>query len=72
KVKDVTSLPNILRNLLENYKHDEEQLVNFVAAIFECSFAADFPAGEGSLEKTLTHPDFKAYMEAIAKEMGLR
>lgn len=72
KATSMTSLPELVRDALENYKHDEEQLINFIAATFEGSFSARFDIGEESLEKTLSHPDFKAYMEALANEMGLK
>lgn len=71
KIKDMTSLPELVHDALENYKHDEEQLTNFVAAVFEGSFSARLDIGEGSLEKTLSHPDFNVMMDALAREMGL-
>lgn len=72
KAKDITSLPELVHHALEDYKHDEKQLVNFVAAIFEGSFSARLDIGGGSLEKTLSHPDFDAIMNAFAEEMGLK
>lgn len=72
KAKDVTSLPELVRDTLKNYKHDEGQLINFISAIFEGSFSASFDIGEESVEKTLAHPDFNKYVDALAQEMGLK
>jgi hypothetical protein len=71
KANDVTSLPELVRDALKNYKHDEAQLVNFVSAIFEGSFSASPDVIAGSLEKILSRPDFGKYVDALAEEMGL-
>jgi len=74
KATSMTSLPELVRDLLENYKHDEKQLVNFMTAIFEGSFDAKYNlvGSLDSLEETLSHPDFKVIVDAYAEEMGLK
>ncbi len=74
KAEDPASLPGRIRDTLENYKHDDRQLVNFITAVFEGAFYARWSevADQGSLEKVLSHPDFNAMMDALVEEMGLK
>lgn len=74
KVGSMHSLPKLIRDALENHKHDEEQLVRFLTIYFEGTFSANYSevANQESLEKVIAHPDFDIIMNAFAEEMGLK
>ena len=73
KAESIASLPELIRNALENYKHDEKQLINFVTAIFEGSFSmTPFDINKLGISETLSCPDFNVVADALANEMGLK
>lgn len=73
KAGGITSLPELVRDTLEKYKHDEKQLVNFVAAIFEGSFGmTPLDINNKGILEMLSCPDFNVMVDALAEEMGLK
>jgi len=71
KVRDITSLHEVISDILRNYRHDEKQLVNFVTAIYEGSFSMDPLEISKGLPEVLSTPSFNNLVTALAKEMGL-
>jgi len=73
KAGDPASLPKLIRDTLEDYKHDEEQLVKFTTAIFEGSFGMIPPdVTYQECSELLSSPDFNVMVDAFAEEMGLK
>lgn len=74
KAGSMHSLPALIRDALENYKHDEKQLVKLLAIYFENSFNTNYGGvgNQESIEKVIAHPDFGTIMDAFAEEMGLK
>ena len=63
KCKSYNDLPYLVKDVLENYKHDEDELITFLSAIFETSFSARFYEMNGQAyvvdyKDILKHPDF--------------
>jgi capsule polysaccharide export protein KpsC/LpsZ len=75
KSKDINELPYLIKDVLNNYKHEEKQLVKFVTAIFEGSSEINFYDilyKNRTPEEIMSHPDVKTVTEMLAREMNLR
>jgi hypothetical protein len=73
KAESVNSLPELIKDTMTNYKHDEEQLMRFVTAILEGSFSMRYAElrYEEDLDRVLASRDLKVLADALATEMGL-
>jgi hypothetical protein len=73
KARSANSLPELINEMLREYKHNEEQLITYVAAILEGSFSMRFAelTYEEDLQKVLASPDMDILVDALAEEMGL-
>lgn len=67
KCEATDSLPGMVKDVLEDYKYNEEELINFVTLLLEESFDIDFLklSREKSLEKLLTSFDLKLLSDKI-------
>lgn len=79
KVNDIEKLPFLVKKMLDDHKHNEEELIAYVSALFELSFPLDrseiLRATNRYLEKG-THvlrdnPELEKLTDKFAKEMGL-
>ena len=64
KCSDISSLPKTIADVLDGYKHDENELIDFLGAILQASFeirlSEMYGQGQAELlpfEKVLNHPD---------------
>jgi hypothetical protein len=74
KAKAVNELPEIVKDILRDYQHDEEQLARFVIAILEASFSMRYAElrYDEDLDRVLASPDLKNLTDALAEEMSLK
>ncbi len=69
KCKTPEELPNMVQEILENYKYNEEELVDFVSALLEDSFQVDLTnlISERDPEKLKQNPDIQLISDAAMK-----
>lgn len=67
KCKNISELPNIVKDALENHQHNEEELVDFVSALIEDSFIMNFTKmfAEKDIEKIKNNPDVAKISDAV-------
>lgn len=73
KCKTLEDLPYIIKHQLENFEYDENEIIDFVSAIFEDTTAfeyIDFWQNK-SYEQTKNDPQFKEFVGLLAKKTGL-
>ena len=75
KLKNINDLPYLVKDIIDNPGHDDGELINFMAAIFQNSFEADltrmYTVSPVSTEQILKHKDFPIFVENFAKELGI-
>jgi hypothetical protein len=79
KAGNFEELPMLVREMLDDYEHNEEELIAFVTALFELSFPLDraglFKASNQYLTKgadiVRNHPELEKVVDRFAAEMGL-
>lgn len=71
KCKIISELPNMVKDMLENFKYNEEELIDFASAMLEDSFKIDFTklVSEQDIEKIKQNPDLTAISDAVMKYM---
>lgn len=77
KCQDISTLPQLIRDTLDNPPHDEGELVNFLAAIFEHSFEVRLSEMYGQadpvpFEKVRSHPDMLKFVDEFAREVKIQ
>lgn len=75
KCKGYNELPYIIKDILENYKHDEDELIRFLSSIFETSFSARFYEMNGQAyvvdyRDILKHSDFPIVFGFFLKHLN--
>lgn len=68
----ISELPDLIADTLKNYKHNEEELVQYVSALLEDSFKIDFTKlfAEKNLEEIQKNPDLTLMSDHIMKYLG--
>lgn len=69
KCKTPEDLPYIVKDALENHRHDEEELIDFVSALLEDSFRVDATKMiiEKDIEKVKKNPDITKIADELMK-----
>ncbi len=71
----IEDLPSLIKDRLNNYKYDEQEVLDFVTAIFEDSIAFDFMGlwvKGGSYEAIKADRMFPAFVASLTKKIGLK
>lgn len=76
KCKGYPELPYLVKDTLDAYKHDEDELIRFLSALFETSFSAKFYEMNGqayqvSVDFILKHRDFPVVVDFFLKVTGV-
>lgn len=66
-------LPYLIRKQLDEWRHDESTLINYVSALMEESVDVDYTQlwSHGSTDEILTDPGFERLAGALAAKLGL-
>lgn len=73
RCKEIEKLPEIINVAINSHVHNENELIDFITAMFEGSFEADFTKLQlsTSMSSVLTSKDFKIISNEIKKEIGI-
>ena len=73
RVGEIEKLPFLVKEALENYAHNEEELIDFLSALFELSLPLDYEYlwHEASLKEISRNEQFENLIECLAKELKL-
>ena len=76
RVESIEKLPFLIKDALENYIHNEKELIDFLSAIFEESFAFEpndyeYVWHELDFEDILRQPSFGKFVDFVAGKLEL-
>ncbi|MFH1841402.1 MAG: hypothetical protein ABH800_01410 [Candidatus Nealsonbacteria bacterium] len=73
RCQSIEELPLMIKKALENFNFKEDELIDFLSAIFEDSVVLDYDhlLARDSLEEILVNEDFKKFVDFLAKDLGL-
>ena len=71
KCREIENLPNIIKQQLENSQYDNEEIINFLSAVFEDTLPFDFTDlwAKGDYEEVKNHSDFPKFVANLAKKI---
>jgi len=73
RCREIENLPNIIKQQLEHFQYNNEEIINLLSAILEDTLPFDFTAlwAKGSYKQVKNHPDFPKFVDNLAKKLGL-
>lgn len=73
RCREIEDMPNIIKQQLENFQYDNEEVINFLSAIFEDTLPFDFTDlwSKGTYEQIKNHSDFPKFVNNLAQKIGL-
>ena len=77
RCREIENLPFIAKEQLENFKHNEQELVNFISAILEDTVPSNLVSiwGNGTpeqIEKIRHNDSFREFVASLAQKIGLK
>lgn len=69
----IEELPYLIKSQLENFQYDNQEVIDFLSAIFEDTLPFDFTDlwAKGNYEQIKNHNGFPRFVDNVAKKIGL-